>query len=255
MDSEPPPNIPIKSDRTLFNILDGLHELGGAGVTELADHVGVNKSTVHKHLKSLEQYNWVESVNGEYSIGLKFLTYGGKKCAEMPLYSTGVKKINKLSHETGLTCSILVRENNKVVSLATNYGNYEFHKTLPIGTRLDLYSCSPGKAILSTYSDEKICEIFKDYEMEKYTKNTVDSLDELMEDINACRDHGYAINQGERREGWGGISVPVDGDGLSCVAALAMSGPVSEIKGDKVNKYHECLQTAKNELFLDLHYE
>ena len=43
----------IKSDETLFDIVELLRETDGAGVTEVADRLDVAKSTVHGHLTTL----------------------------------------------------------------------------------------------------------------------------------------------------------------------------------------------------------
>jgi len=41
---------PIQSDLMLLDLLEGLRELDGAQLTELAEHVGTTKSTAHNHL-------------------------------------------------------------------------------------------------------------------------------------------------------------------------------------------------------------
>jgi DNA-binding MarR family transcriptional regulator len=67
----------VKSNQTLFQIINKLWELEEAGVTELAGHIGITKGAVHKHLKSMEDENFVVNKNGSYRLSVKFLTIGG----------------------------------------------------------------------------------------------------------------------------------------------------------------------------------
>ena len=63
----------IRSVEIAFRIIDLLQEKGEAGVTELADEVGMGKSAVHNHLTTLRKHGYVIQTDDGYQIGLKFL--------------------------------------------------------------------------------------------------------------------------------------------------------------------------------------
>lgn len=52
-------NNTVHAVQTTFALLEALQALGGAGVTRLADWVGVPKSTAHNHLSTLREDDWV----------------------------------------------------------------------------------------------------------------------------------------------------------------------------------------------------
>ncbi|WP_440767171.1 helix-turn-helix domain-containing protein [Natronorubrum sp. DTA7] len=53
-----------------------MKETDVAGVTELADRLGLAKSTVHNHLLSLERHRYVVNEGGQYRLGLEFFNTG-----------------------------------------------------------------------------------------------------------------------------------------------------------------------------------
>ncbi|WP_082146831.1 helix-turn-helix domain-containing protein [Halostagnicola sp. A56] len=67
----------VKSDQTLFTIIEALDHLGQAGVTDLANYTGKSKSSVHKHLKTLDKGHYVVKDRGQYRLSFKFLHFGG----------------------------------------------------------------------------------------------------------------------------------------------------------------------------------
>ena len=71
-----PAKNPVKSTETTFRIVEELQELDGAGVSELAAHLGLPKSTVHNYLSTLQQEEYVVRQNGEYKVGIRFLELG-----------------------------------------------------------------------------------------------------------------------------------------------------------------------------------
>jgi len=47
-------------------ILEAIHTLEGAGVTEIAEATGGSKANVHKHLRTLQAAGFVREQDGEY---------------------------------------------------------------------------------------------------------------------------------------------------------------------------------------------
>ncbi|MDR9382466.1 MAG: helix-turn-helix domain-containing protein, partial [Natronomonas sp.] len=76
----------IKSDETLFAIVERIRETDGAGVTELANDMGLAKSTVHGHLSTMLEHGFVARHGGEYHLGLEFFSYGQHVRARRAVY-------------------------------------------------------------------------------------------------------------------------------------------------------------------------
>ena len=63
----------VKSVETAFRIVDALKTLNGAGVSELAAHLDIPKSTVHNYLSTLVQEEFVVKEGSSYRVGIQFL--------------------------------------------------------------------------------------------------------------------------------------------------------------------------------------
>lgn len=57
-------------------MIDALEELGGTGMTDLAEHLDLSKSAVYKHLYTLKERQYVVKDGNDYRLSLQFLTLG-----------------------------------------------------------------------------------------------------------------------------------------------------------------------------------
>ena len=70
------PSRTVQATETSITILEALHDLGQAGVTELSNQLSLSKGNVHKHLTTLEQNEFVVNEGGVYSLSHRFLELG-----------------------------------------------------------------------------------------------------------------------------------------------------------------------------------
>ncbi|WP_246084519.1 helix-turn-helix domain-containing protein, partial [Salinadaptatus halalkaliphilus] len=66
------PDVPIKATERSMGIVEEIRRRDGAGVTELATHFGVSKSTVREHLTTLVELDYLRQDSDEYHVGLRF---------------------------------------------------------------------------------------------------------------------------------------------------------------------------------------
>ena len=63
----------IQTGARMLSLIEVLNEEGGAGVTTVADRLGIAKSTAHAHLQTLHERRYLVKRDGEYRVGLRFL--------------------------------------------------------------------------------------------------------------------------------------------------------------------------------------
>jgi len=122
-------------DRT-FGIVEAMIELEGAGVTELANHVDLPKSTVHHHLLTLERAGYVVRENGEYRTGLKFLRAGERTRGQHALYQVAHPEVEKLAEKTDEISGLMVEEHGEGVFIYRDSGSEAAHIDTGIGDRV-----------------------------------------------------------------------------------------------------------------------
>lgn len=228
---------PIKSDETLIQILETLAEEGVLGVTELCEHLPYAKGTVHKHLKTMEQHNYVRKDDRGYSLGLKFLTLGGKTRYQHELWGTASTYFESLSERTDETATFAVKERHLGVFLAVPN---TISSMVPLGYEFHLHENAAGKAILAELSEVEVNDTLDRTGMPAQTENTITDRTTLFEELDAIRTREYAINLEERREGISAVSAAVVHPDTDQIGAISLSGPAKKFSDEKHR--HECAQ-------------
>ena len=242
----------VKSDLTLFTILEGLHDLGSAGVTELADHVDLNKGTVYKHLKTLQYSGWIVEKENKYRLGLKFFRFGWQSVSNIELCTHGKHKVVELANETGLPSGFMIREGTRAVR--TIYINNTTYEVMPDTVVYPLHATASGKAILSVLSEEKVRAIAAETGLPKLTDDTITNVDTLLEELEEIRKQGYALNREETSQRWNGVAAPVKHPDEPEVGALYLGWPGRTVSDSNLNEILDPLLAATDEIYLQLEY-
>jgi DNA-binding IclR family transcriptional regulator len=105
-----------------------------------------------------------------------------------------------------------------------------------------------GKAVLAHATRDLARAVPQEVALERYTDRTITGRDELLADLAATRERGYAINDQGRFEGVIGIGAPLIGrDGLAH-AAVGVQGPTSRLTAEVVGRVADEVRRAALEL-------
>lgn len=246
----------IKSSLTLFSLIDALKELNGAGVTELADSLDLSKSTVHKHLKSMEEHELVvQESSRSYRLSFRFLTYGGYLRDTHGLCELVAPKVKEITTETTDTCSFSIEEHGLGIYTHLEWGKHHIPRTQPLGERFYLHRNASGKAILSMLSDERIEEILVDRGLPGKTDNTITTRERLFEEIEKTRERGYAVNAEERFEGIRSIGAGIKHPDTGQVGSISMAAPATRLQDKELEEqYANLLRSTVNEINLQVKF-
>lgn len=243
----------VKSDETLFSIIDVLHEPGEVGITEIAEQTGFAKSTVHKHLKTLEKHGYVVK-QGKFRLGLRFLTIGGTLRDQNEMYRSAITTVEELTEKTDKVISFVVREGENGVFIYSSNDKYGLRKTAPLGDRYPIHQNAAGKAILAELTDAEIDEICTLTGLPRATDKTITTKKKLFDEIDQIRNRGYAISDEERIQGFKSVSAAVNSKETSQIGGIALACP-STISTNKIHDdYADWVLEAANELELQLEY-
>lgn len=245
----------VKSDETLFQLIEVLAENPTTGVTELADAVGNSKSSIHKHLKTLEQHGYVENNDGQYSLGFRFLTVGGQVRDRNDLCQYARSTVADLADEVNEMVSFIIQDGEYGVFACITNDRYGLRERVPLGSRYPLSQNAAGKAILAKSSDEDIETYIETSALPQQTDNTITDADQLWDEIAAIRDRGYATSVEERVEGVRSIAAAVQSNSSNRIGALAIAGPADYVSRNRIHdEYSHALIEAANDLELRVRY-
>ncbi|SFH03925.1 transcriptional regulator, IclR family [Halopelagius inordinatus] len=228
-----PDRLRVKSAGTTFEIVDALQELDDPSVADVADYLGVPKSTAHDHLSTLVELEFVVKGAEGYRIGARFLEYGGYARENMKVYRVARPVVNRLADETGEHANLMIEEHGLGVFLYKAKGEDAVTLDTRPGMRVPLQTTALGKAILAHMPRSDVEEIIDEQGMPNVTEKTVTDPEELFEQLAAVRDRGYATDDEERVAGMRCIAAPVLSQTDEVLGAVSVSGPMSRMNDER----------------------
>jgi DNA-binding IclR family transcriptional regulator len=244
----------IESDETLFDIVEHLRQLDGAGVTELAEELGLAKSTVHGHLTTLRERGFVVKRSGRYELGLRFFEYGQYVRSQLEIVQSGTAVVAQLEEETREMVWLLTHQNGKAIYVYGRSGDNDIDINTILGTRTHMHYNSGGKAILAHLPDSEVRHVVDTHGLPARTSNTITDPERLLAELDRIREQGYALNLSEDLDGIHAVGVPLTVDG-EVQGALSVAGPAHRMpkercEGDVLDR----LRAATDEIDLTLAY-
>ncbi|WP_101295902.1 IclR family transcriptional regulator [Halegenticoccus soli] len=223
---------PVKAAATSFRIIETLRALDGAGVAEVADELDMPKSTVHDHLKTLTDIEYLVNIDGTYYVGARFLELGGYARSRMKLYRVASPEIKKLAEKTGEHANLLIEEHGMGVFLYKVKGEEAVQLDTHVGMRVHLHTAALGKAILAKLPEEHVDAIIDRRGLPGVTQKTITDTDELKEQLETVRERGYAIDDEERVRGMRCVAAPICDPSDTPLGAISVSGPTNRFDGE-----------------------
>lgn len=245
----------VVSVKQSFEIIDALRELSEPGVTELARHLGIAKSTVHRHLSTMQESKYVKRTEEGYQLGLEFLEMGVFARDSYELYDIGKEKTVELAEKTGERTWIMVEENDVGWYLCGASGEHPVFPPVRVGQKDHLHKTAAGKAILAHLSEGRVREIVSNEGLPAETANTITELETLLEELDAIRDRGVSFNEEESLLGLHAIGAPIKNHRTGDVfGALSLSGPANRVNLRGESEFTDLILGTANEIEINLSY-
>lgn len=221
----------VGSVETMFDIIEHIHQAGGATISEIAAELDYAKSTIHRHLTTLEKRGYVVNDHGYY-VGLRFLELGEDARNRRRGSQLAKEKVEELAQETNERAQFLVEEHAEAVYIHRALGSRAVRTDPGIGKRIPLHATASGKAILATMPSEKVSCIIEQTLFAEVTEETVTDAEELRCELAEIRERGYAFNREENLDGLHAVGVPVRNPNGGVIGGLSVSGPSHRFTGE-----------------------
>ncbi len=149
-------------DRAL-DVLDALATPEGKTLSELAGQLGQSAATMHRVLATLERREFVEispdrqvwHIGPEaYRLGAAFLRRSNVVERSRPI-------MRELMLETGETSNLGIEKDGNVLFISQVETHESIRAFFPPGTLSPLHASGIGKALLSTYDEDRLSALFK----------------------------------------------------------------------------------------------
>jgi DNA-binding IclR family transcriptional regulator len=228
---------------------------------EIAERVGLPKSSVHRLLTTLIAHSFVERDEGtrRYRLGIRLFELGSAAIHERGLHNAAHPVLESLTASTGETCHLAVLSEGAAVYVYKVDGPASFTMSSRVGGRAPCHATSIGKVLMAWASQDLQRQVIE-RPMPAHTPNTITTVAAYEEELAKVRELGYALDLEEFEEGLRCIAAPVRDQSRQVVSALGIAGPRRRLEdqqllrlADEVVKAADLL--SRNLGFVDGHSE
>lgn len=218
-------------------------ECSEMSIGEIAQRVGIPKSTVHRIVMSLGEWNVIEQnpVSGKYALGLKLFELGSVVLSQMNLRKEALPFLKRLSDEVGMTVHLVVRDGSHAIYIEKIEPPESIVHYSRVGKRLPLYCTAVGKVLLADLNREKI-EGLLGYDLPSKTPNALTDIDELINYLKKVQADGYAIDNEELELGLKCLGCPLFNHLGRVAGAISLSASPTKMD-DKLTE--DLVETVK----------
>lgn len=169
----------------------------------------------------------LRDADGSYRLGPHILELSRAFLGQTDLLSEFGRVVAKSSFlpEQTLVCSVL--RGRDVVYVGRRPGANPLGVTYDIGLRLPAHCTASGLAMLSTLGEEELDDLYGDdaEQLEQLTPRSISTPAELRRRLQAVRERGYAVDDGETAAAMVCLGATVRDDAGTTVGAVAVSMP------------------------------
>lgn len=217
--------------RSVGRALDILETLGnasnGMGVGEIAEAIGVSRSTAFTLLQTLVARGFVADlrIGGArlYRLGLSLVHLGDRALSELGITQLATPVLQQLTSSTQFTSRLAVFDDGCAVAIARVDAPGPFRLMTSLGRRELPHTSSVGKALLSRLPDDEVLSLLKRLGMPRRTEHTLTEPDALLRNLREVRTQGYAFDNEEDNIGVVCVGSAVYNRSSDTVAAISVT--------------------------------
>lgn len=205
------------------------------GVTEIAEKVGLHKSSVSRILATLETLEIIErdQVSRKFRLGLGLLSVAGPLLANLDARRVCMPALRDLTSSTRETTALVVWSGSESVTVEQVASPEKVKHTTALGTRYDTALSASVQVFLAEMPASQAATM-----LEQGTPALPDDgsigLEKYLHRLSQVRERGYAVNYGETSPEEVGVAAPVWDHRNEVVAAVLLAAPFYRVSTDRV---------------------
>jgi DNA-binding IclR family transcriptional regulator len=219
------------------------------GVTEIAGSLGLNKSTASRLIGDLCKEGYLEknSATGKYRLGLSLLTLSGVVQSTLEIAREAMDTLERLVDTLQETAHVSILENANVTYLCKVDCKHPVRLMSHVGKLNPACCTSSGKILLAELSEQEVRELYANG-LPKMGPQSVETIEELLEDLRTVREQGYAVCIDEMHEDSVSIGAPIRDYTGRVIASVSIVGPRQRITAAKIPEFAKAVVEAGKEI-------
>jgi DNA-binding IclR family transcriptional regulator len=216
----------------------------------IAEKSGLTASTTRRILASLCEHGLCEQPGtGQYRLGFVLFAWGSRVERSYTILTLSRTDLERISNETGLTVFLTLRDGSRGVALARIDGRSAYPLALTAGGSIPLHVGAAQRILLAWDSEESIrAHLDAAMPLKKYTDKTVLDVDEIVAELEASRDRGWALSVEDITPGVAALSAPIFAGFEKPIASITIAGLVPQVVGDETAALVELLRETAHSI-------
>ena len=238
-------------------ILDALAETSGEfGRVELANRLGLHKSTLLRLLIVLEQHRLIrkDPIERKYGLGMRLFELGSRTVAQMDVRRRAEPILRRLVQETGETAHVAILTGTEMLSLINVESPKKLRTPVTVGGLSPVHCTSVGKAVVASLPEIEPDALLAKLSFKRFTRRTLVTRTAVIAELMRVRARGYAVDNEEIEDGLRCVGAPIRDYSGRVVAAMSIAGPVFRMKIERLPSLARAVVSAAQDFSLDLGY-
>ena len=219
-------------------------------ISEAAERAGLNRAAARRLLLTLVELDFARTDGKLFELTPNILSLGYAYLASLDFWEAARPFIEEVTGKLDESCSAAVLDGSSVVYVARSAAKHRImSEALNVGTRLPAHATSMGQVLLAELEPSCLEAYLQAAVLERHTRRTITTPDELRARLQAVRERGYAFVDQELEEGLHSVAVPIRSNAGSSSAALNVSSHVARVsRTTMLRRYLPVLRDAASRI-------
>lgn len=217
------------------------------GVRELANELGLGKSSVQRILTTLASEGLVQKnkETNKFQLGLSVVELSSIVLGNIDLHTESHPILTDLANKCGETAHLAILDGNHVVYL----DKVESKTSNKVPSHLGLHNyahCTSSGKLLLAHSGNYLVDLVIQNGLIPITPKTITDPDVFKEELKTILKNGYSVSVDEYTIGRTSVSAPVRDHTGKVIAAINLVGPSPRISKQRIQYFASELITSGN---------
>ncbi|MBB5627138.1 IclR family transcriptional regulator [Sphaerisporangium krabiense] len=223
--------VSAKSSDRLIAIVESFVDAPRQSLSEVSAACGIDPSTATRYLRRLVEHGWLErdEQTRAYTLGVRLITVGQAARTARPLRARVLPHMRELLARFDETVNLALHEGGEIVIIEALESGRSIRRGASVGDRDDWFVSSLGKCVLAHLPERAVEHLMRTRPPVRRTRFTRTEPHDVLADLAAVRERGYALDDEESEIGLKCVGVPIRDDRGQYSHALSVSGPTARI--------------------------
>jgi DNA-binding IclR family transcriptional regulator len=201
---------------------------------EVAEHLGMSRSTTYRYLQSLRAAGLLEEdpATASFRLGPRIFTLARVARKGLGLSELATPIMRRLVAQTGETVLLTCRSGSHVICVEREESTQHLRLSYERGQVLPVHAGASAIILLAWLEPAELDKILAETALDQFTDATITDANVLRARLSEIRKLGYAVTFGERDPGVVGIAAPIWNEKERVAAGLSVVIPSHRVSED-----------------------